>query len=997
MSRTRHLLAICLLGASLATLTACSRSSDTTSTATSLPRETTSSGCIKPDANARDNILTTLFEASAGDVIELCEGKFDMPTGLLISSKRGLTLKGAGMKKTILSFAKSDSAEGINASHADGLVLQGFTVEDTPGNGIRIFRSSFVTLRDVRARWHDAAGRDETQAGYTPRSDVGAYALYPVETRHVLMEQCEAHGASDAGVYVGQSSDVVVRNCLATYNVAGYEFENTYRAIFENNVATKNTGGFLIFDLPDLRQYGEKNIVRNNKSFANNTENFAPVGNIVGLTPRGTGMLILASDQLEIYGNEVTDNDTVGIAMVNFGLVDVNYPDQRYDFFPEGVEIHDNTFARNGMNPQLPNPDRGVASALPTALRLKNGGRGADIVWDGGVDKPNNCTEYPRDKDGVPLNQANPNEKDRYEARVDERGRPNFDRSDREPTCKYNAWKFTAAGKLRLPENGLCITGNRHDGNPMTTPFLNAHLSRADATQETVMDLLTPGSTDLAPHNCNLPTRVPPTLKLPYVAAADEARPSPAAVQAACAAVKPGVVNWAALAQFNCPDLAQYGLFKDASDPLSGGNGQDGVMPYELNSPLFTDYASKYRVIFLPPGPGGVAQRASYQDSRQGVSATLDFPVGTVIAKTFTFRKEDAAGKLLSEQIVETRLLIKRQTASGVNWVGLPYVWQHDAGGKPVKALLTLAGGTAKVEWDYLDANLNVKKNGQRARYTGASAQYAIPAALNCITCHGGDDREPGAAPIGPKARNLDRGMNKDLSGENQLAFMVRKNWLNEVPATHDGKLAVWDLPGSSGETAGSAMDVHKRVRAYLEVNCAHCHNPNGGGSNSGLFLDSFRTVNKRYGICKKPVAAGRGSGGLKHDIVLGQAGSSILNFRVSSAESGIRMPPIARMVVHGEAVALINDWVQNQLPALNSQDDNLVQDEQACSDSELPLLVTELAPAELLALITQLQKLGAGGGLSPDQITALLGGFAASPRMSSADQRREQSLPKRR
>lgn len=973
----------------------CSRST-TSAAPTSAPRINDNAECIKPDANARNNILTALFQASAGDVVSLCEGKFDMPTGLLINSKPGLTLKGAGMKKTILSFAKSDSAEGINASYSDGLILQDFTVEDTPGNGIRIFRSSYITMRGVRARWHDAAGRDETNAGYTPRSDVGAYALYPVETRHILMENCEAHGASDAGVYVGQSSDIIVRNCLATYNVAGYEFENTYRAIFENNVATKNTGGFLIFDLPDLRQYGEKNIVRNNKSYGNNTENFAPIGNIVGLTPRGTGMLILASDQLEVYGNEIHDNDTIGIAMVNFGLVDNKYPDQRYDFYPEGVEIHDNTFANNGMNPQQPNPDRGVASALPLILRLKNAGRGADIVWDGGEDAPNGCTEYPRDKDGIPLNQPNPNETSRYEARVDERGRPNYDRPDKEPTCKYNAWKFNAQGKLKKPENALCIRNNKHDGNPLITPFLNAHLSRTDLGPETAQMLVTPGSTDLAPHDCDLPTRIPPTLKLPYVPKAEEKQPTAAETQQACAAVKPGLVNWTALARFNCPELSQYGLFKIANDPLSGGNGADGVMPYELNSTLFSDYASKYRVIFLPPGPGGTVQRATYKDSRQGVTATLDFPVGTVIAKTFSFRKEDSVGALISENVVETRLLVKRKTSTGDVWVGLPYIWQHDAAGKTSKALLSLAGGSAVVSWDYLDPNPNVKKNGARARYTGTASQYTIPAALNCISCHGGDDREAGSAPIGPKARNLDRGINKDLSGENQLAFMVRKGWLNEVPVTHDAKLSVWDLPGSSGEAAGSAMDVHKRVRAYLEVNCMHCHNPNGGGSNSGLFLDSFRTVDKRYGICKKPVAAGRGSGGLKHDIVLGQAGSSIMNFRVGSAEAGIRMPPIARTVVHGEASALINDWVQNQLPAVNSMDDSLVQNEENCNDSQLPLLVTELLPGELLQVINQLQKAGASGGLSADQLTALLNGFRSSPRMSSADQRREQALPKR-
>ena len=974
-------------------LVGCSRNNS--SEGGSSPR--VNSACIKPDANARNNILTAIFEANAGDTVLLCEGKFDMPTGLLINSKPGLTLKGAGMKKTFLNFANSDSAEGINASYSDGLILQDFTVEDTPGNGIRIFRSEKIVLRGVSARWHDAAGRDETDPDYTPRSDVGAYALYPVEVRKILMENCEAHGASDAGIYVGQSSDVLVRNCLATYNVAGYEFENTYRAVFENNVATKNTGGFLIFDLPDLRQYGEKNIVRNNKSFNNNTENFAPIGNIVGLTPRGTGMLILASDQLEIYGNEIYDNDTIGIAMVNFGLVDNKYPDLRYDFYPEGVEIYNNTFKNNGSNPQQPNADRGVASALPLLLRVKNFGRGADIVWDGGEDTPNGCTEYPKDKDGKPLNEPSPNEKGRYEARVDERGRPNWDRPDKEPTCKYNAWKFDAQGKLKKPENGLCLSNNKHENNPLVTPFLNAKLYRSDLGPELAQQLLTPGSTDMTPHNCDLPPRPLPKLDLPYVPVADAKRPSDAEVQKVCSAVKPGEVNWAALEKYNCPELSQYGLFSDPKNPLSAGNGKDGVMPYDLNTTLFTDYASKYRVIFLPPtAPGSAtAKPATYQDRSQGITATLDFPVGTVISKTFTFRKEDADGKLLSENVVETRLLIKRETTAGKNWVGLPYIWQKDAAGNNTKALLSLAGGSASVAWDYLDPNPNVKKNGARARYTGTASQYTIPAALNCISCHGGDDREAGSAPIGPKARNMDRGINKDLSGVNQLAFMVSKGWLNEVPTTHDAKMPVWDLPGSTGETANSPMDAHKRVRAYLEVNCMHCHNPNGGGSNSGLFLDSFRTVDKRYGICKKPVAAGRGSGGFKHDIVLGQAASSILPFRVGSAEAGIRMPSIARTVVHGEASALVNDWVQNQLPAVNNQDDNAVKNEENCNDSQLPLLVTELLPGELLQVIAQLQKLGSGG-LSADALAGILTGIAGSPRMTSADQRREQSQPKR-
>ncbi len=951
--------------------------------------------CIKADANARDEILTRLFEAQAGDVVELCEGRFEMPTGLLINSKPGITFKGAGIDKTVLNFKNSDSAEGINASHSDGLILDGFSVEDTPGNGVRIYRSEHIIVRNVLVRWHDLAGRNEKDPGYTPRSDVGAYALYPVETRHVLMEDCEAHGASDAGIYVGQSNDVLVRRCLATYNVAGYEFENTYRAVFEDNIATKNTGGFLIFDLPDLRQYGAKNIVRRNKSFANNTTNFAPAGNIVGLVPRGTGMLILAADEVEIYDNEIYDNETLGIAMVNYGLVDSKNSDLKYDFYPEGIMIRDNVFRNNGGKPQLPDIDRGIASALPAILRIKALGRGADIVWDGGEDTLDKGCAFPVDQDGVPLNEANADEI-RYEDRVDARGRPNFDRPDPEPSCRYNAWKFDSNERLKKPANGLCIQNNTHESGPLTLPFLNAKFARSELGIELVQDLLTPASTDLSAHDCSLSyTDAIRPLALPYQPRQEELPPSAAEVNRLCSAVQNGQVNWSALAKVNCPELSQFGLFSDPANPLSAGNGQ-GVMPYELNTALFSDYSTKDRVIFLPPQGGGGVLPARYQDSQGDVRKamdTLDFPVGTVIAKTFSFRKEASNGDLESEHIVETRLLIKREQAGNVNWVGLPYIWEHDATGKPVRALLKVAGGTAKVSWNYRDPNPAVLKNGNRAVYQGSSDDYVIPAALNCVSCHGGDDREPGSAPIGPKARYLDRPHNKDGTGSNQLALMRSKGLLTGIATTPDQPMAFWDIPGSgpSKAPANSALDVHERVRAYLEMNCAHCHNPNGGASNSGLFLDSLRAVDRRYGICKKPVAAGRGSGGRKFDIILGDQAGSIMNFRVGSAEPGIRMPPIAKSQVHGEASALINEWVNVALPALNSMDDNLVRDEDGCSGGELPLLINELMPAELNDLIKTLQQV-TGGALPVSAVSDLLTTIARPLGLSSADQRRSRS-----
>lgn len=876
-------------------------------------------------ATVTRDALTAFFDAREGDVIEFCAGRYDLPTGLILSDRRGITIRGAGRDRTFLSFRNSDSAEGINASRADGLVIEGLTVEDTPGNAIRIFRSQQVVVRDVRARWRDAQGRDETQAGYTPHAENGAYGLYPVESRHVLMEDCEAHGASDAGIYVGQTSDVLVRNCLATYNVAGYEFENTFRAVFEDNVATKNTGGFLVFDLPDLRQYGAKNVVRRNRAYDNNTPNFAPVGNIVGLVPRGTGMLILASDQLDIHDNDIHDHDTLGIAIVNYALADPNQPDPRYDFFPEGIEIRNNRFRDNGGNIQLPSVERGEASLLPLLLKLKNLGRSAHIVWDGAEDAPNGCTQVPRDAAGMALTQANaqfPHEE--QGGRTDERGRPNVTRDDPDPACKWNAWKFDAAGALKQPDNGICVaTDNTFENTRLatllTTEFLRANLSTSEPLQ-LALDLLKPASTNLAAHRCDLPAHPEPVLRLPFVPdpSSAEARPDPAAVEAACNGGAAGQVNRAALA-YDCPRLDQYGLFADPRDPTRDAVG--GVA-YELNSALFSDYSSKYRFLFVPPG-----QPAVYRDRSGDVTATLDFPVGTVIAKTFAFRREDAAGNLLSQDVVETRLLIKRARPDGGSvWIGLPYVWGGEGASRVAE--LKVEGGTAAASYDYLDPDPQVRNAaGQRQRYTGTVAAYRVPAALNCLTCHAGDNREAGSAPIGPKVRELNRDHTyADAGTVNQLQYLRDRGLLTGLPSdlAQVDRAPRWNVPGSAGALPGSAADVHARARAYLEINCMHCHQPGGSASNSGLFLDAFRTVDVRYGICKKPVAAGRGSGGRRFDIVPGNGDGSILPFRMASAEAGVKMPPIARSLVHGEAVALIDTWIGDVLPTPDTENEEV-------------------------------------------------------------------------
>ncbi len=523
------------------------------------------------------------------------------------------------------------------------------------------------------------------------------------------------------------------------------------------------------------------------------------------------------------------------------------------------------------------------------------------------------------------------------------------------------------------------------------TPFLNAHVTSSDPEQ-LAQDLLVPASNDLTPHACDHPARPVPTLQdlgLPFEPDPNsgDARPDPADVAAVCGrALAAGEVNYQALALYNCPSLSQYGLFSMANDPRSAPNGR-GV-PFDLNSALFSDYAVKYRVLYLPPenlaAPNGALKKATYKDRSNGVTATLEFPVGTVIAKTFAFRDDTPA---LTENVVETRLLIKRQTSRGVNWVGLPYVWQKNAQGALTSAVLRVQGEEQAVSYDFIDPDEDVKDiEGNPQRYTGTVARYGVPPALTCISCHGGDDRESGAPPIGLKPRYLNRNNTYGGAQVNQLTYLAQQQLLQGLPANFAGieKHPRWNVPGddrvvggvASAPAADSSDDIHGRVRAYLEVNCMHCHQPNGNASNSGLFLDSFRTVNVQYGICKEPVAAGRGSGDNQYDIVPGVSADSILNFRVNSAEAGIRMPPLARSVVHGEAAELLVRWVDTVLPTPDTEDEEVCTGPFAGTpipSGGVPLSTAAASTSPMVDLVSMLQSLSA---------------------LSSADQRRELSLP---
>lgn len=311
--------------------------------------------------------------------------------------------------------------------------------------------------------------------------------------------------------------------------------------------------------------------------------------------------------------------------------------------------------------------------------------------------------------------------------------------------------------------------------------------------------------------------------------------------------------------------LSQYGLFQ------GDGASQEpapGVIPYDLNSALFSDYAVKYRFVKLPAGT-----HATYSDRE-----AFDFPIGTVIAKTFAYPK-DARDPSKGRRLIETRIL--KHEPDG--WVGLPYIWNE----AQTEATLEVAGGTIDVRWIHTDGGVRTNN-------------YIIPNSNQCKGCHKAGEN---VVPIGPKARHLNRDFAYAGGTENQLAHWTREGALVGAPApTAAPRLPAWDDPGSGS--------VEARARAWLEINCAHCHNPEGPARNSGLDLLASQTNPTAYGINKPPVAAGRGSGGREFDIVPGKPERSILVYRIDSTDAGVMMPELGKRLVHEEGLALVREWI---------------------------------------------------------------------------------------
>ncbi|HWU86750.1 MAG TPA: SO2930 family diheme c-type cytochrome [Kofleriaceae bacterium] len=319
-----------------------------------------------------------------------------------------------------------------------------------------------------------------------------------------------------------------------------------------------------------------------------------------------------------------------------------------------------------------------------------------------------------------------------------------------------------------------------------------------------------------------------------------------------------------------CERLSSYRLFED----LAAQRPAEGLIPYDVATPLFSDYTTKLRFVWLPPGT-----TMTWHDTD-----AFALPVGAVVVKTFGYL-HDRRDPSLGLRLLETRLLV-RGTDS---WRGVSYVYDEDG----ADARRAIAGAFVDASWIHDDG-------AERTNH------YAVPNQNQCKNCHAAHDDTLDV--LGPKARLLNRPGPEGSGVANQLQTLIDRGALAGAPPPASWPRGVAVMDPASGT-------LEERARAWLDVSCGHCHNARGGAARtSGLYLDLAQTDLHELGLCKAPVAAGRGSGGRRFGIVPGQPDASILVFRIESTEADVKMPELGRNLVDAEGVALIRQWIA-QLP----------------------------------------------------------------------------------
>ena len=306
--------------------------------------------------------------------------------------------------------------------------------------------------------------------------------------------------------------------------------------------------------------------------------------------------------------------------------------------------------------------------------------------------------------------------------------------------------------------------------------------------------------------------------------------------------------------------LSDYRFFKDLTNQIP----TDEVLPYQLQSELFSDYTHKQRFVYVPP-----RMKVGHEKNK-----VFMFPVGSVLIKTFSYQNTMSE---LTPQLLETRLLIHSEGG----WKAVSYIWNEDQS----EAYLSLVGGT--IQTSFSDEGGNIR-----------SVRYRAPNKNQCKECH---QINASLTPIGPKARNMDLTLNYDDKPQNQLAKWHDLGWIDQ-----DIDFMRMINYSSFNE------DIEDRARAYLEINCAHCHIPGGAADTTGLYLMLEETNKKSLGFYKKPVAAGKASFNLKYSIVPRKPDQSILLRRMESMDPGIMMPESGRALKHAEGIEIISEWINS-------------------------------------------------------------------------------------
>lgn len=369
-TRTLRMQSACLVAA-LSILLSCSNSTN--------EQLFDSSKLTRASTEEVEKVIEQFILAKDSSVIEIPAGFFELKTQLILENKSDIKIKGAGMQETVLSFKDLKAGgEGVKLV-GNRITLEDLTIENAPGDGVKAQHVDGIIFRKVNVTW--THGR---------KSDNGTYAIYPVQCKNVLIDECVASHSKDAGIYVGQSENIIVRNSLAFGNVAGIEIENCDNAEVYGNVARDNSGGILVFNLPGLpKADGRSTKIYDNNILHNNHINFAvpisdePNGNTVTMIPPGSGIVLLAAKDVEIYGNNIHQNKTVGIVIANYHVTGFPMNAPNWSPFSSNVYIHDNDFERTWRIPDL-SKEFGQLITVHNATGI---GRTQDIIYDGFWDK----------------------------------------------------------------------------------------------------------------------------------------------------------------------------------------------------------------------------------------------------------------------------------------------------------------------------------------------------------------------------------------------------------------------------------------------------------------------------------------------------------------------------------------------------------------------------------------------------------------------------------